>query len=131
MSEEKSTEEKEVARYKAFLGRAEKNVREARRSIEHFTAVEKGEAAAATAALDRAITVMGDLEAKFAEEPSIDAWALSDVYQTLVKARIKLETTMIRSKKSTESNAKRWEKEVDRLHREHPDGRVPEDDFPF
>lgn len=131
MSEEKSTEEKERDRYKAFLNRVEKNIREARRSTEFFSQVEKGEAAAAAAALDRSIIVLVDLEAKFEQEPSIDSWGLSDVYQTLVKARIKLETTMIRSKKSTESNAKRWEKEVDRLHREHPDGRVPEDDFPF
>lgn len=131
MSEEKSTEEKERDRYKAFLIRVEKNIRDARRNTEFFSQVEKGEAAAAAAALDRSIIVLVDLEAKFEQEPSIDSWGLSDVYQTLVKARIKLEATMIRTKKYIEGGVKRWDSEMERLKTEYPDGRIPEDDYPF
>ena len=131
MAEEKSTEEKEVERYKAFLARAENNLKTANRQLTFFNALTLDEGAVTLAALDRTLMLVAELEAKFDQEPGIDVWGLANAYETLVKARVKMETTLIRTRRAVEIAPKRWEKELDRLKTEHPDGRVVEDAFPF
>lgn len=131
MAEEKSTEEKEVERYKALLARAENNLKTANRHVTFFNALTLDEGAVTLAALDRALMLVAELEAKFDQESGLDVWGLANVYETLVKARVKMETTLIRTRRAVEIAPKRWEKELDRLKTEHPDGRVVEDAFPF